>query len=102
MIIEFSDEPQTTTPKVFSNSTGWESWGGKTAADLSPQAFSDLLDFCRDEGSRRGWNDAVANRVNRNDSPFHSELLNGVPYSEWVSAYSAGVEEQRLSKVDSN
>ncbi len=97
MIIEFSDEPQTTTPKVFLNSSGWEAWGGKPAAALTADELSELWDFCRREGSRQGWNDAVANRVRENSSPFHPTLLDGVPLAKWGDAYREGVEEHRFT-----
>lgn len=98
MIIEYADDPETTTPGVFLNSTGWQDWGGKAAMDLSGKELAELLDFCRYEGTRRGWNDAVANRCRSESAPFHPDLLNGVPYAEWNEAYTAGAEEQRLSK----
>jgi len=101
MIIEFSDEPQTTTPKVFFNSSGWEVWGGKPAAALTDDEISALLNFCRREGSRQGFNDANRGTLGLNqDGPFDLALLDGLPAAEWRSHYWAGVVEQRSQIQD--
>lgn len=101
MIIEQSDKPQTITPKVFFNSSGWEVWGGKPAAGLTADELSALWNFCRDEGSRQGWNDAARGALGLDqDGPFDLALLDGVPAAQWRSHYWAGVAEQRCHLQD--
>lgn len=68
--------------------------------DLSPKELAELLDFCRNEGARRGWNDAVANRRTGDSAPFHPALLNGEPYAEWNEAYYVGAEQHAMVAAD--
>lgn len=81
------------TPKYFTNTYGETSWGGKHVSELMAIDLIAILDFCRDEGSRLGWNDANNGKADPDHSnPFHAELLGGYPHREWIEQYMTGVE----------
>lgn len=92
--IRSSGNPREWTPEYSTNATGGMSWGGRHASELTALDLVALLDFCREEGSRVGWNAAVNKRTDVNGSnPFHPELLGGYPYSEWATYYVQGICE---------
>lgn len=79
----------------YITSIGRPAWAGKYVADLSALDLVHILQFCRDEAWRMGWNDKVSNRVDAaHSNVFHQDFLAGYPYQEWMQHYERGVLEQ--------
>jgi hypothetical protein len=94
VLIRNSGDPGERTPEYSTNATGGTSWGGKHSCELSALDLIALLDFCREEGSRVGWNDAANNRPDvAASNSFHPDLLGGYPYREWATYYVQGICE---------
>lgn len=93
LLIFYSDNPSV-LPSVSSNAFGEESWSGLHVEQLSTEQVNQVLRYCRSEGYRQGWNDAVGKRIGSSrEGAFHPELLDGQPYKVWQASYDEGVEE---------
>lgn len=92
-----AENPNEVLPTVSFNASGQTAWSGKHVADLTGLDVIAILVFCRNEGYRRGWNDAIYNRDSSgeasSDGPFPCALLGGFPSDEWQYSYQRGVEE---------
>lgn len=88
ILVRTIGDPTEWTPIYFTNSEGNTGWSGKHASELSAVDLVAILDFCRAEGGRLGWNDAKNSECNADlDNPFHPELLGGYPHREWAEHY---------------
>jgi hypothetical protein len=95
-------DPAEVTPEISSNAHGIESWGGVHVLELTALDLVSMLQFCRSEGWRKGWNDSNQNRVGQDrEGPFDADLLGGFPAEEWTRSYDRGVDEQGASKTGS-
>ncbi|MBC8641615.1 hypothetical protein IAG25_32850 [Caballeronia sp. EK] len=91
-------DPKEWTPDYSTNATGGTSWGGKHVSMLTATDLVALLDFCRGEASRVGWNDAANSRTDvAASNPFHAELLGGYPHREWATYYVEGICEHTMA-----
>lgn len=89
-------DPTQWTPMYTTNTTGASPWSGKHVSELTAVDLVAILDFCRSEGGRTGWNDALNGRSDpERSSPFHAQLLGGYPYREWIEHYLCGAEDQQ-------
>jgi len=88
--VEYADDPEQTTPRVFSNACGYQRWGGIHESLLSAFDLVDILNYCRDEGFRQGWNNALNRRCDGDRGPFDQRLLGGFPAAEWRRYYRFG------------
>lgn len=76
------------TPEISSIALGFAPWGGVNVLELAALDLVAMLQFCRAEGWRKGWNDPLNNRVGQDrEGPFHAELLAGFPAEEWTRSY---------------
>jgi hypothetical protein len=88
-------DPREWTPVYSTNVSGCTSWSGKHISEMTALDLVALFDFCCNEASRIGWNDAASSRIDVDASnPFHFELLGGYPHREWAIHYMQGVSEQ--------
>ncbi len=93
-LIFYSNDPAV-LPRVSSNACGAESWSGLRVDQLSEEQIEQLFRYCRTEGYRQGWNDAVGRRMgDSRKGPFHPELLGGKPSKLWQESYDDGTEER--------
>lgn len=75
-------------------------WGGRLASKLTGLEVVAILEFCRSEGSRQGYNDAHSDRIDSGlKGPFHPELLGGFPAQVWEASYFEGITEFRDSQA---
>lgn len=101
ILIRNSGDPKEWTPDYSTNATGGSRWGGKHASELTALEFVALLDFCREEASRVGWNDAANGRTDVDArNPFHPDLLGGYPYHEWATYYVQGICENTTAALE--
>jgi hypothetical protein len=105
--VEQRDNPKKHTPSIYSEAFGYMSWGGRRAKELNAKDVVMLLEFCKEEGSRQGWNDEALHckpkRKRENErGPFHPKLLGGFPFEEWKRSYLRGVDEycQHLEEME--
>lgn len=85
-------DPTQHTPVYSTNAAGNTSWSGKHVSELTAMDLVAILQFCRDEASRLGWNDANAGRADcKRINPFDARLLGGYPHEEWAAHYKRGV-----------
>ena len=87
---ERTTDPANRTPRFFFNSCGYVSWGGKHTDELTAADLVEILEFCRSEAQRQGYNDAKQGFV-KAVNPFDSMLLGGFPCREWADSYDMGV-----------
>ena len=97
--VEQVGDPTEWTPKFCANAVGAASWGGKHVSDLSAEDLVAMLDFCREEAWRQGWNSSIYGRVDLEYNLFDEELLGGYPYAEWKRSYRRGVDERVVHPV---
>lgn len=92
-LIMHDEVPHEVTPYISCSRTGSESWGGRHVSELSGPDVVSILEFCKREGSRQGWNDAQKKKIGqREEGPFHRNLLGGFPATEWKDSYRLGAE----------
>ncbi|KSQ21751.1 hypothetical protein APB26_32745 [Pseudomonas aeruginosa] len=95
-LITKAHNPAEVLPDYFTNSGGSASWAGRKVNELSGLEVIAILQLCRTEGWRQGWNDAQNNQVGAQQTgPFHAALLDGFPSEEWERSYLRGVLEQQ-------
>lgn len=96
-IIRDGSDPQEWTPQCTTNGA---SWSGKHVSELAALDLVAILEFCKNEGSRVGPNDAAPGQTDVGASnPFHADLLGGYPYREWASHYIRGISEFTISTL---
>ncbi|KAA0998625.1 hypothetical protein FVF58_43655 [Paraburkholderia panacisoli] len=100
VLIQTVDDPAQNTPMYSTNATGGKTWGGRHVSELTASDLVAVLDFCRHEATRVGWNDANNGQTDvHRSNPFDPELLGGYPYREWTACYLQGIREHALATV---
>lgn len=94
--LSISDSDPHVTPRVSTNATGSFAWGGKHEEALSIAEVQAILSFCRDEGYRQGWNEAVRDRVAGEGlcaNLFQPSLLGGLPHAVFERSFQRGASD---------
>lgn len=68
------------------------SWAGKRMHELTKNEMDDILNYCMQEGRRRGYADTMdgwPELIN----PFHEHFLHGMPWAQFRTFYDLGRNE---------
>lgn len=92
----------THAPCFSDNARGTQPWSGKSVQELTAIDLVDMLDFCVEEGARRGWNDEHYQRFDEDEAAmmFHPDFLRGYPYAYWTGWYTRGRESYRVERTE--
>lgn len=88
-------------PTVSDSTVGTQPWSGKHQDKLTADDVMDIIEFCRIEAYRRGWNDYLYSRVGVDESNiFDKRFACGLPHESWKKHYVIGVYESAEQKGD--
>lgn len=57
--VQQGDNPTEYVPRILFNHCGSLGWSGRRVSELTGMEVVAILEFCRSEGSRQGWNDSL-------------------------------------------